>query len=181
LLTEDYIVLHSYRNHPIRVLNRTTGEELLEVNATGNASEHDRAQNRIWITDGFDTKVSLLDLDTFELRPVTGHVADSVRGLATSPSGEQVAVASGDGFVRIYTDEGELRHEIPLPNPSDAWWLDEETLVVGTGNGPWTVVTLDPDRLLGAVKASLQRGFTDAECALYEIAPCPTFEELRGE
>jgi DNA-binding SARP family transcriptional activator/WD40 repeat protein len=180
LLTEDYIVLHGGRSHPIQVHDRVTGEELLEVAASGNFSEHDRAQNRIWVTDGFDTTVSLLDLDTFEFRPVTGHVADSVRGLATSPSGELVAAASGDGFVRIYTDEGDLRHSIPLPNPSDAWWLDEETLVVGTGNGPWTVVTLDPDRLLGAVKASLRRGFTDDECSLYEIEPCPTLEELRG-
>jgi WD40 repeat protein len=181
LHTEDYIVLHGGRSHPIQVHDRATGEKLLEVDAPGNSTDHDRAHNRIWVTDDFDTTVSLLDLDTLEFRPVTGHVADSVRGLATSPSGELVAVAAGDGFVRVYTDEGELRHSIPLPNPSDAWWLDEETLVVGTGNGPWTVITLDPDRLLGAVKASLREGFSDAECSLYEIDdPCPTLEELQG-
>ena len=119
-------------------------------------------------------------MGALEFRPVIGHVADHIRGLATSPSGDLVAVMAADGFVRIYTDEGELRHEIPLPNPSDAWWLDEETLAVGTGNGPWTVITLDTDRLLDAVKDSLERGFTDAECSLYEIEPCPTLEELRG-
>ncbi|MDJ0923108.1 MAG: BTAD domain-containing putative transcriptional regulator [Acidimicrobiia bacterium] len=180
LLTEDYIVLHRGRDHPIEVRDRATGEEVLEVVASGNRTEHDRARNRIWVTDGFDTGVALLDLDTFEFRPVTGQVADAVWGLATSPSGDLVAVAAGDGWVRIYTDEGELRHAIPLPNPSDTWWLDEETLVVGTGNGPWTVMTLDPDRLVGAVKASLRRGFTEAECSLYEIDPCPTLEELQG-
>ena len=36
------------------------------------------------------------------------------------------------------------------------------------------------DRLLGVVKDSLQRGFKDSECSLYEIDPCPTLEELRG-
>jgi hypothetical protein len=179
LLTEDYVVLHRGRDHPIQVHDRATGEELLEVGASGNRTEHDRAQNRIWVTDGFDTGVSYLDLDTFEFRPVTEQRADIVWGLATSPSGDLVAVAGGDGFVRVYTDEGELRHAIPLPNPSDAWWLDEETLVVGTSNGPWTVVTLDPDKLLGAARASLRRGFTEAECSLYEIDPCPSLEELQ--
>ena len=53
--------------------------------------------------------------------------------------------------------------------------------MVGTGNGPWTVITLDPDRLLDAVKASLQRGFKDDECSLYEIDPCLTLEELKGD
>jgi WD40 repeat protein len=180
LFTEDYIVLHSDRDHAPQVRDRATGELLLEVGVSGNRTEHDRAQNRIWFTDGADSKVSLLDLDTLELRPVTGRVAETVWGVATSPSGELVAAASSDGNLRVYTDEGELRHSIPLPNPSDAWWLDEETLVVGTQNGPWTVITLDFDRLLAAVKASLREGFTDAECSLYEIDPCPTLEELQG-
>ena len=181
LLTDDYIVLHSGRSHPTEVRDRATGEKVYEVAALGNLTEHDRSQNRIWLTGGFDSEVWLLDLDTFEFRQVTEPMADAVAGLATSPSGDLVAVASAGGFVGIYTDEGELRHSIPLPNPSDAWWLDEETLVVGTGNGPWTVITLDPDRLLGVVKDSLQRGFKDSECSLYEIDPCPTLEELRGD
>ena len=181
VLTDEHLVLISSETGIVRVLDRVTLEVLFEDAASRPSRiEHDRAQNRIWMTNNFDTEVWVLDLDAFEYRPVTGHVADIVRGLATSPSGALVAVTSGDGFVRIYTDEGDLRHSIPLPNPSDAWWLDEENLVVGTGNGPWTVLTIDSDRLLATVKASLSRGFTDAECSLYEIDPCPTLEELQG-
>jgi len=180
LLTEDYIVLQSDRDHVPQVHDRTTGELLLELDVSTSHIEHDRARGRIWMTGGSDSELWLLELDTLELRPVTGRVADEIRGVATSPSGGLVAVASADGYLRIYTDEGDLRHSIPIPNPADAWWLDERSLVVGTGNGPWTVITIDPDRLLATVKASLRRGLTDAECSLYEIDPCPTLEELQG-
>jgi WD40 repeat protein len=181
VLTDDYIVLHADRDHKPQVRDRATGELVLELDISTSSAEPDRSQNRIWMTGSSDTELWLLDLDTLELGPVTGRVADVVWGIATSPSGDLVAAAAGDGHVRIYTDEGDFEHEIPLPNPSDVWWLDEETLVVGTGNGPWTVFTFDPDRLLAAVKASLRQGFTDAECSLYEITPCPTLEELRGD
>ncbi len=180
VLTEEYLVLIGH-NESIHVIDRVTHEVLFEDAVAGaRFTEHDRARNRVWMTNNHDAEVWMIDLDTLEFRSVIGPVTDFIRGLATSPSGELVAVGSMDGFLRIYTDEGELRHSIPLPNPSDAWWLDEENLAVGTGNGPWTVITLDSDLLLDAVKASLRRGFTDDECSLYEIDPCRSLEELQG-
>jgi hypothetical protein len=57
--------------------------------------------------------------------------------------------------------------------------LDDTRIVVGTGQtGEWRIIDTDLDRLIARAHAQLSRGFTDAECVLYDIEPCPTLDEL---
>ena len=113
--------------------------------------------------------VWLLDLDDLTVRQVTEAASGQVRGLASSPTGDRIAVASTDGHLRIWSDDGELLHVVPLVNPSDAWWLDDEHLVVGTANGPWTVITLNAAELTEIARGRIFRDFTVAECDFYDL------------
>ena len=111
----------------------------------------------------------LLDLDDLSIRQVAGAVAGQIRALSSSPTGDRIAVGSTEGNLRVWSEAGELLHVIPLVNPSDAWWLDDDHLVVGTANGPWTVITLDPRELVEIARSRIVRDFTSAECDLYGL------------
>jgi WD40 repeat protein len=181
VLTDDYLVLYQRRTQELRIIDRATGEEVPfdQGDAEPQRLEHDRARNRIWFANNGNT-VRVLDLDDLTIRQVTEPAAGQVRALATSPTGDRIAVGSTEGHLRIWTEGGELITEIPLVNPSDAWWIDDDHLVVGTANGPWTVVTLDARELAEIARGRIVRGFTPAECDLYAIDPCPTLDEMRS-
>ena len=62
----------------------------------------------------------------------------------------------------------------PTPQP------DEDHIAVGTGQtGMWTVLTLDINEALARAAGQLTRGFTDEECRVYRIDPCPTIDQVR--
>jgi WD40 repeat protein len=181
-ITDDYLVLFNRRTGSIDVRDRHTLEPLPLEGPTVTASrlEHDTVQNAMWLTDDGD-RVLRLDLDRMIIEPVSEEGTPGfARGLASSPSGDRVAVGSTDGAVRIFSIDGELLHLIPLPNPSDAYWLDDLHLVVGTANGPWTTITLDPNELADVARERLRRSFTSTECEFFDVDPCPTLEELQG-
>jgi WD40 repeat protein len=109
------------------------------------------------------------------------EAAGRVRGLAFSPDNSLLMTSSTDGFVRIWDLATEREIErIPLDGDSgDGVWLDAETIAIGTANGLWTNISIDPDDLLELALGRLNRSFTDEECELYRIDPCPTLEEMR--
>jgi hypothetical protein len=63
---------------------------------------------------------------------------------------------------------------------SDMYWIDNETLVIGTNTGLFGTVSLDTADFLAETRAGLRRSFTDSECATYLIDPCPTLAEIRS-
>ncbi|HKY46699.1 MAG TPA: WD40 repeat domain-containing protein, partial [Acidimicrobiia bacterium] len=102
------------------------------------------------------------------------------RGQAFSPDGTKLLTAGNDGYVRIWdTATGTELGRIPVPNPSDGYWLDENHIVVGTSSGLWTTLTLDQAELEQLAASRLTRGFTPAECELYLIEPCSGLEAIR--
>jgi WD40 repeat protein len=105
---------------------------------------------------------------------------------ALSPDGTRLATASASGEIRIWDlAERTLVHEIQLDGilpdqvPAGIGWKDDMHVMVVTEPGMLIELTTDADELIGLVKESLTRGFTESECARYEIDPCPSLEEMR--
>jgi hypothetical protein len=69
---------------------------------------------------------------------------------------------------------------IPIPGVSDIYWLDDKTMVIGSKNGVWGRISIDANELVASAQRNLVRGFTNDECAIYRIDPCPSLEEIRG-
>jgi hypothetical protein len=67
-----------------------------------------------------------------------------------------------------------------LAGVSDIHWIDDETILVATNTGIVGTVSLSTDDFLTNVREGLRRSFTEQECDLYRIDPCPTLEEMRG-
>jgi WD40 repeat protein len=181
-LTADLLILHNSHSGSLEVLDRETLEAVpIEGQTTAiSRLEHDPVHNALWLTD-FSDRVLRLDLDRLVVETVTSEgMPGFARGLAASPAGDRIAVGSTDGALRVFSRDGTLLHRIPLPNPSDALWLDDSHLAVGTANGPWTTITLDPAELAAVARSRLRRSFTATECQFYAIDPCPTLEELKG-
>ena len=180
-ITDDYLVLHNRNLASIDVLDRKTLKPVTVDGIPADVArlEHGSVGDTLWLTTRAST-VWFLDLDALSAFQVTrDSVPGTIRGIAPAPDGGRVAITSTDGHVRIFSIEGDLQHVIPLPNPSDAIWLDDNHLTVGTTYGPWTTITLDPSELGEIARSKLRRHLSTTECQFYEIDPCPTLEEMR--
>jgi WD40 repeat protein len=121
-------------------------------------------------------------LDEFRQRP---RVHDGVPGaVAISPDRTLLATASSDGFVRVWESAtGRLDHEISFRGKAvnGVALIDDRRLGVVLDDGNLRVLTIDTSELLGIVRRSLTRGFTEAECERFNFEQCPTLEEMRGD
>lgn len=128
-----------------------------------------------------DGGIDIYDTATWELVRSLKAGQARIRGLEFSPDGSMLASGAVDGFLRIWDVEAGVElHRIPIESPSDAYWIDDEHLVVGTQWGLWTTITLDTNELVDVAIDRLTRGFTVEECTTYRIDPCPTLDEMRS-
>jgi WD40 repeat protein len=135
---------------------------------------------------GGDCEVGLWDAETG--RPITslGPLDGVVAAAAFSPDGARVAVGDGS-MVRIF-DTGTATMLVTLPSLDDdslvtdlAFGPDGTTLTAAVaGEGVARLFALDLDDLIGIATGRLTRSFTDTECRIYAIDPCPTLEEIRS-
>jgi WD40 repeat protein len=140
-----------------------------------------------------DGGVWVFDTLTWELVAIWDPHNSPVRGLAFSPDGQQLVTTSNDDFVKLWDISGlrdrsdvfgapPLLDRIPAPSPSDAVWLGVDHLAVFLAEGAkWLEVSLSVEDLVADARARLTRSFTVGECATYQIDPCPTFEEIKGD
>ncbi|MFQ5922253.1 MAG: protein kinase [Anaerolineales bacterium] len=140
---------------------------------------------------GFLGDVWVFDTSTWEVVAHWQANDGRHRGLAVSPDGEKLVTTAEDDFVKVW-DVREIRgasisnpppllDRIPAPKPSDAAWLDADTIAIFIAPGPkWEKVSLSVDDLVSDARSLLTRGFTASECATYQIDPCRTFEEIRA-
>ena len=116
----------------------------------------------------------------------------SVRGVAVSPDGGRLVTTGQDDLVKVWDISGliedrsvvgapPLLDRVPAHFPSDAVWLSSERLGVFLSDPvQYIEITLDIDDLVGEAVTRLTRSFSVEECALYQIDPCPTLEEVRA-
>jgi WD40 repeat protein len=95
-----------------------------------------------------------------------------------------LATASSDGFVRVWdSSTSRLEHEISFPGSAvnGVAFLGDSRLGVVLDDGNLRVLTIDPKELLAMARLSLTRGYSQAECDRFNLEPCPTLEEMRGD
>ena len=126
-------------------------------------------------------QVTIYDTTTWEEVGWFGAGESQIRGLEFSDDGAMLATGGTDGFLRVWdVEEGEELHRIPIESPSDAFWLDDDHLAVGTSFGRWTTISLDLDELVEIATSRLTRELEEEECATYRVDPCPTRDEIRS-
>jgi WD40 repeat protein/DNA-binding CsgD family transcriptional regulator len=111
------------------------------------------------------------------------HVSDAtIKSAALSPDDRQIATGSSDGSVRVWdAATGTLQQELNVPEQAQGVaFLGNDELAIVPQAGDMLVMTLDPDRLLATVRASLTRTFTTDECTQYRITPCPSLAEMQA-
>jgi WD40 repeat protein len=112
-----------------------------------------------------------------------GGVAD----LALNEGGTLLASAGLDGVVRVWdVATRDLLHEIPVsreaPGVGGVAFAEDERhlLVTSMVDGTLRKVTTDTAELLDIARSRVTRTFTDTECSVYRIDPCPSLEEVRA-
>jgi WD40 repeat protein len=134
---------------------------------------------------GLSGGVNVLDTTSAELVASWAAHASTLRGAGISPDGTRLATTGEDNFVNIWDITGlrdlavgvppPLIDRIPAPFPSDAVWLDDETLLIFLAEGArYVEVSLNVNPLVAQARARLTRGFEPDECAIHQIEDCPT-------
>ncbi len=175
LLTADWVFANGDEKYGI--YDRTSGELLLAETLRLATAEPSPAGNMLMMRAG--TKVVVIDTASWEV-VVEVSFPSRVRGAAFNEDGSRLAVGTLDSLLVIDTATGTTARQLRLPGVSDAYWMDDETLLVGTTRGLFGVVSLSTDAFLSDVRSSLRRTFSATECDLYNIDPCPTLDEIRG-
>jgi WD40 repeat protein len=149
------------------------------------STEYPGCSTRIALSpDGSFVAASSLDSPPTVWDAATGEKWFDVAGhnggawsITVGPDGSTVASAGTDGSVLVVdSGTGEPLTAIQVSDQSIGdveYSPDGETLAVATLDGFLYVFALDSDRLVDLARSRTLRTFTQAECASYDIDPCP--------
>lgn len=126
------------------------------------------------------TAVSIVDTTTWE-EVVLVQTNGRVRGHAFNADGSRLAIGDVNVLQVVDTATGLVVQQMRLPDVSDIHWIDDETIVIGTSTGLFGTVSLSTEDFLRVTQEQLRRSFTNQECLIYRIDPCPSLEEMRGD
>ncbi len=159
-----------------RVVDRGSAEVLWQ-DELGHV-RHEVSGDGRWLVTRGAQEVQLVDTETWNVRFLVDGFND-IRGTAFNGDGTLIAVADADSMRIIDIETGLIAQQVQLPGVSDIYFIDDETVVIGTNNGIFGTVSLSTDELVSRTRANLRRTFTDQECDVYRIDPCPTLDEMR--
>lgn len=170
-------IVWTRRNEVIMAMNVATGDIVWERVTPGGSFQMSPSGEVVAVMSS--TSLLLVDVGTFEERELAIEVG-AVRGMSFGPDESELALGTADGLVIVDLDEGAIGQTLLVPGVSDAYWLNDNSAVIGTNRGVWGIVSFDTDAFLEKTRSGLRRSFAPAECATYAIDPCPTLEELQG-
>lgn len=154
----------------LSVVEAESGEVVKTVTGVNAARTRDGSLVAVTVAEG---AVDIYETSAWEVVAAFSISDARIRGFEFSPDGSKLMTGATDAFVRIWaTDSGRELSRIPLEGASDAHWLDETHLLVGTSDGLWTTLTLDTDELVVLARSRVTRGFTPDECDAYLIESC---------
>jgi WD40 repeat protein len=158
-------------------LDRTTGERLWfgKVPIGGEFSPSGRLL--VFPTEG--TGLRIVDTTTWTETAVDEDFGN-VRGISFNQDETKVALGNTDRLIIFDLAELVTAQVLEIPAVQSMYWIDDETLAIGTDSGVWGTVSLSTEDLIGEIRFELRRSFTASECATYRIDPCPTLEEIRS-
>jgi WD40 repeat protein len=110
--------------------------------------------------------------------------AGQIRDMALSSDGSLVAVSSNDGLIHVLSLESGLPIEVLTIGDVDVTNVEfidgDQKLLVTSSQGPVQILTLDWDELIAVGRSRVVRTFSEDECRIYRIEPCPTLEMIRN-
>lgn len=125
------------------------------------------------------TRIAVVETDSWT--EVTSlNFSGRARGLAFNHDETRIGIGSIETAFVLDIESGLIFQRVNLRGVSDFHWIDDETVIVGTNDGVFGLLTLSTDDFLAKTRDGLLRTFTERECAAYRIDPCPTLDEMRG-
>ena len=174
-LTDKWVLGSPSNRIDYRVADRATGEVLWQ-----DERGHIRvmvAPDASWMaTYHGDESVQLINTDSWETTVIEGFL--NARGGSFNADGSLLAAADADSLRIIDTTSGLVAQQVRLAGLSDVYWIDDDTLIVGTNDGVFGILSISTDELVERTRANLRRSFTDQECVTFRIDPCRTLEEM---
>ena len=124
-----------------------------------------------------------IDLETLEILSSNRAHDGAPKSSRLSEDGTLIVTGASDGAVRVWdAATGELLHQLHVDGQAQGVaFIDDDHIAVAPQAGQLLVFGIEPQAVLKAVRASIQRGFTPEECARFKFEDhCPTLAESRG-
>ena len=163
-------------NEVVNAVDIRTGEVLLTLPVSAGSHELSGSSNRLAVLSA--GVLQLVETDSLEVREIDLDIGGA-RGMEFSPDESSLAIGAPEGLVIVDLERGAVAQTLAIPGVSDAHWIEEVTLLIGTNDGVWGTVSIDSAALVGLTRETIRRSFTSAECVRFAIGPCPSLEEMR--
>ena len=177
--TDEWILGMASRDL-LQAVDRQTGAVIAEFRGQvmRSAVNHDGTQ--FVVVDAGQQTITVIDLATWTSWTIEANV-EGPRGIAFSPSNRLLAIGDQEDILIVDMVERRQILSLPIAGASSFYWFDEETMLLGTWfPARWVTVSINAAELDDDARRGVTRSFTEAECALYRIDPCPTLDEIRS-
>ncbi len=160
--------------------NTATWQPEAEINLEQPLTEMEYTPDgSVLLGGGSSADITVVDAERWEVVTLLeGQQGGRLEDVDVSPDGRLAVAAAQNGVAWVWDLEIEgVIHRMDFPATGSSRgvvnveFVDDQTILV-SGESSAALMTLDPRTLLELAKTRVTRGFTEQECATYEIEPC---------